>query len=74
MTTLKKIKLTQLSKAELGRQEMLHIKGGGCNCACANSNTYSNGHANWEGGLNSPGEGQCYIGYYYIFIGDSSDM
>lgn len=36
MKTLKKIKLTQLSKAEMDEREMNSLKGGGCDtCSCA---------------------------------------
>lgn len=54
MKTLGKLKLTQLSKAELEKRELNKISGGGpgeC-CVCAHGDT--NHVANQSGGLYSP--------------------
>lgn len=54
MKALGKLKLTQLSKAELDKREMNKISGaapGEC-CICANG--YDNHFANDKGGLYSP--------------------
>ena len=54
MKTLGKLKLTQLSKAELEKRELNKISGGapGECCICAHGAT--NHEANAEGGLYSP--------------------
>lgn len=68
MKTLKKLKLNQISKANLEQQEMGKLSGGGfgdgveiwpnCGCGCAyastgGSSTSGNGSANHSGGLYS---------------------
>ncbi len=61
MKKIKKLKLNQLSKDELGKREMNYIKGGDCCCGCwyagsGGSSTYDNGMANLNGGgLHSSG-------------------
>ena len=51
MKTIGKLKLNQLSKAELGKREMNSLKGGGIECGCGCfysdvSSTATNGAAN----------------------------
>jgi len=61
MKTIKKMKLSQLSNAELGKKELNKLKGGGCClCGCAyvnsgGSSTVDNAGANNSGGLQSAG-------------------
>lgn len=56
------MKINQLSKNALSKQEMKHTKGGACGCGCGcyyenkgGSSTSSNNSANNAGGLHSPG-------------------
>ncbi|NHB69820.1 rSAM-modified peptide [Bacteroidales bacterium M08MB] len=62
MLTMKKLKLNQLSKAELENREMSAIKGGNCcGCGChyegqpGGSSTTSNRDANYKYGYDSVG-------------------
>jgi natural product precursor len=60
MKQIGKLKLNQLSKAELNEREMNLIKGGACGCGClyansGGSSTSSNDSANYQSGYTSPG-------------------
>ncbi len=52
---MKTLKLNQIEKNILSKNEMNEVKGGGCGCACSNNNMIDNGGANADGGLHSPG-------------------
>jgi natural product precursor len=68
MKVLKQLKLNQLSKAELGKNEMLHLTGGDCLCTCAcagPSSTNDNCGANHDHGVQGDktygsGSGYCW--------------
>ena len=53
MKSIEKLKITQLSKAELGKREQNHLVGGEncCVCGClGSSSSYDNSGANYRGG------------------------
>ena len=64
MNVLKKLKLRQLTQADLAKREMNALLGGAgcCGCGCAyyyygGSSTSGNGSANRSSGKDSPGGG-----------------